>query len=165
MRKLANIWIPIALLVVILTTVYFRQWILTARQIGQSRDAQDADVTRMMIARETIQDLSSLQLALRVKLFGPAAAEDAVLSAKSVTGASKALPSSVVSAMNRHAVRLVSYKQGDQEARIQFEGAYDNLVRFLEVTSPDMPRIDGFLMERGEKDLVKLTLTFGVSAV
>ncbi len=165
MRKLANIWVPILLLVTILTTVYFRQWILTAREIGHVQEVQKNDIAIMQSARQNLQDLSSLQIALRVKLFGPAAAEEAVLSARPATGTFKTLPASVVSAMNRHGVRLVFYKQSEKLTQIQFEGTYDSLVRFIGSANPDLPRMDGFLMERSDKNSVKLTLTFAAAAV
>lgn len=165
MRKLANIWIPIILLVAILTTVYFRQWILTAREIGRVQEAQKSDIALMETARQDLQDLSSLQIALRVKLFGPSSAEEAVLSARPSAGTLKTLPASVVSAMNRHGVRLVFYKQSGKLAQLQFEGTYDSLARFLSAANPDLPRMEGFLMEHSDKNLVKLTLSFAVAAV
>lgn len=163
-RKIIHILIPIGLLVVILTTVYFRQWILTAREISRIRESQKTDIEVMNRGREIIQDISSLQIALRVKLFGPAAAEEAMLSSIPTDGAPKALPASVVSAMNRHGVRLVLYKQAAKSAQLQFEGAYDSVVRFLAAARPDMPQMDEFLMERSDRNLVKLTLTLPVSS-
>ncbi len=160
-RKFLGIWVPIGLLLVILTSVYFRQWLLTARSIGSVLESQKNDIARLSQARDDLQDIASLQIALRVKLFGPKSAEDAVLSASDGRGYRhrRSLPPSVVSAMERHAVRLVSYRQSVESTQIQFEGRFDGIVRFLSTAAPDMPRIESFLMERADKQSVRLTIT------
>lgn len=160
-----SIWIPIALLVAILTTVYFRQWFMTARAIREAQELQKTDIALLLRAKNSVDDLSSLMIALRVKLFGPDAAKEALLASAVHLESSATLPASVVSSMKRHSIRLVSYRQTSKSAQMQFEGNYDGIVRFLNSARPDLPRLNGFLMERGEKNLVKLTVSFAVTAV
>ena len=152
-RKLASIWVPIILLLTFLTTVYFKQWFLTARAIRTVQAAQRADIDLLADAKNSLQDILSQQIALRMKLFGPESAAEAVLSNESTAQPAVVLPPSVVSAMKRHAVRLVFYKQparaaGLSRAQIQFEGNFDDLVRFLSAVLPDMPKMDEFEIER-----------------
>lgn len=164
MRKVANVCVPIVLLTVILGAIYFRHWVQTARDIVRIQETQETDLTLLERAKERLQDLSTLQIALRVKLFGPAAADDAARSPEPPALSPRALPAAVVSALDRHSVRLVFYRQSGRQAQVQFEGAFDGVIKFLAATSADMPRAEGFLMERGEKNTVKLTLSFPVAA-
>lgn len=157
MRKILGTWLPIGILVVILASVYFRQWFLTAREIRAAQESQKTDIQLLLRAKSGIHDISSQSLSLRLKMYGPEAAEEAVLSTAS-NAPSAALPSSVVAAMKRHAVRIVFFRQSAKGTQVQFEGAYDGLIQFLNAAAPDMPRIDGFVMERSEKNMIKLTI-------
>lgn len=165
MRKALNIWAPIGLLALILCGVYLKQWATTARAIGTAHDAQENDIALLSRALKSLQDISALQMALRVKLFGPGAAEEAVLSANSAPKTAPVLPPSVVAAMNRNAVKLVSYRQSGTTSNVQFEGSYESVVRFLSAAGPDMPRVDGFMMERAAGSRVKLTLSLSPRSV
>lgn len=158
MRKLANIWAPILILGVFLMTIYFKQWFVTARTIRTIQTAQEADIAMLDTAKTAIQDISALQMTLRMKLFGTEAAEEALLSARPTTQTPSALPPSVISSMKRNAVRLVYYRAG-RETEIQLEGKFEDVVRFLDAARADLPRTKDFVMERGAADTVKLTLS------
>lgn len=162
MRKAVNIWMPIVLLSVILGVIYFRQWFVTARTIRGIHELQRADIAMLTRARTALSDISNLSILLRLKLFGPGAAEEAVL-ASVPSDRPAPLPPAVLSALKRHAVRLVYYRRDPSSIRMQFEGDYDGLVRFLSVARADLPRIDGFSMERAGATAVRLTLSFGAA--
>ncbi len=159
MRKTLGIWIPIALLAVFLGGVYLRQWAFLARSIIQARESQKKDIALLTRAHETLEDISTLQMALRVKMFGPAAAAEAVQSAETAAKLAPALPPSIVTAMNRTAVQLVSYRQAGSASHIELEGSYENILKFLTVAGADLPRVEGFEMERADRGRVRLTLS------
>ncbi|MBI4178241.1 hypothetical protein HY522_02305 [bacterium] len=155
MRRILRVWLPILLLGVCLTLVYFRQWIVKAQSIAAVRENQKTDIHLLTRASESIREIASLQLALRVKLFGPQAADADYIPAD----APSALPATIVRVMNRHSVKLIFYRQKGSTADVQFEGSFNNLLRFLDASSPDFPRIEGFEMARADRNQVRLTLT------
>lgn len=157
MRRILRVWVPIILLALCLTLIYFRQWILTAKSISTLREYQRTDIRLLDRASQSIEEIASLQLALRVKLFGLHGADAEYMPPPA--SARPALPASVVRAMDRHSVRLMYYRNKGTSSEVQFEGNYDSLLRFLETTAADLPQIDGFQMDRSEKNQVKLTLT------
>lgn len=158
MRRLLRVWLPIMLLGLCLTLVYFRQWILMAKSISAIRDDQQADLRLLDRAADSMREIASLQMALRVKLFGATGAEAEYLPAP--PAGRPALHESVIRAMGAHGVKLTMYRQKGPTLQVRVEGPFDGVVHFLETSGADLPQIDGFLMEGLGPNKVKLTMTF-----
>ena len=127
--------------------------------LGRTIEQQNAEIAGLTATIERIQTLKSMQVDLRLKLFG----EQAIPISMATTRSPAAILSGDVLAAARKAnVEFAAMDPAPAGVTIRFWGRYPDVVRFLSVVESTFPRLENFAVEKSKNGGVLLTLTVPV---
>lgn len=135
--------------------IHFSEKFQAAARLSQTIRVQDEEITRLKTTIERIQTLRSLQVDLRLKVFGEAAAVPALASRTS----SGVLSGELLSIARKTGVEFTSFDPSPAGVTIRFWGRYPDVTRFLELAESTFPRIDHVSIEISKNGGVLLSLT------
>ncbi len=159
-RHLRNIPRLGALLFVVLVLfggIYFSKKVGAVRELAHTIELQTEEITGLKSSIERIETLKSLQVDLRLKLFGNQ--EGAGASGGSTRAAYHGISGDLLALARRSNVEFASFDPSTGGMTIRFWGRYTDVTRFLSLAESSFPRIDHVLIETSKNGGVLLSLT------
>lgn len=137
-------------------------WVQFSKKFGNlstlahTIDRQNTEITNLRATIERIQTLKSMQVDLRLKLFGD---QTAAVSTRSPAGV---LSEDILAAARKANVEFASMDPSPAGMAIRFWGRYSDMARFLTIAESAFPRPENFSIEKSKNGGVLLTLTVPV---
>lgn len=161
MRKLFQSGFGVKLLLVLVligaTGFHFSKNVRGLAALGHTIEMQNAEIAGLKTSIERIQTLKSLQVDLRLKLFGDNNALQ--VSASSSSARSGVLSSNVLALARQANVEFASMDPAPAGTTVRFWGRYSDVAGFLSVAESMFPRLENFSIEKSKNGGVLLTLT------
>lgn len=136
--------------------VHFSEKVRGVVHLGRTVKMQNEEISRMKASIERIQTLKSLQVDLRLKLFGGDAQAVSEVAYKS---SGRPLSGELLAAMRKANVEFASFDPSQGGGTLRFWGRYPDVSHFLAAAEAAFPRIDRFSIETSKNGGVLLSLT------
>lgn len=138
---------------------HFSEKVRELSRLGQTIKDQNEEIASVNSSIERIRTLKSLQVDLRLKLFGDA---DGAVPAVATKPSGRPFSAELLAAARKANVEFASYDPSAGGVTLKFWGRYPDVARFLDGAESAFPRIDRFSIEISKNGGVLMALTVPV---
>ncbi len=146
----------LAIVLIVGAGSHFSKSVRDLAGLGRTIKMQNTEIAGLNTSIERIQTLKSLQVDLRLKLFGDNALQ---VSTSSSSIRSGVLSSNVLALARQANVEFASMDPTPAGMTVRFWGRYSDVAGFLSIAESTFPRLENFSIEKSKNGGVLLTMT------